>query len=129
MNVILTDLNERPYFDKVSRATTVPVVYSEHRTNAVVQLAGVEPDGDGLRWEVTGADASDFMIIDADDINDGKDRVQLVFKSQPDYENLKGSADTSAGPDPMSKPDDTYEVTVRATEMGRCRRHRPGLGG
>ena len=94
MNVILTDLNERPYFDKVSRITASAIAavieyYSEHRTNAVAQLAGVEPDGDDLRWEVTGPDASDFMIIDADDINDGKDRVQLVFKSQPDYENPK----------------------------------------
>ena len=117
VNVILTDLNERPYFDKVSRTTALGVIeYSEHRTNAVAQLAGVEPDGDDLRWEVTGADASDFMIIDADDINDGKDRVQLVFKNQPDYENLKGSA-ISTGTDPDPKENDTYVVTVRATEM------------
>ena len=122
VNISLTDLNERPYFDKVSRATTVPVVYSEHRTNAVAQLAGVEPDGDDLRWEVTGPDASDFMIIDADDINDGKDRVQLVFKSQPDFERPKDAAgDTDRNGEITgtneAANDNYYHVTVRATEM------------
>ena len=34
-----------------------------------------QPDENTLNWEVTGPDADDlFMIMDADDINDGKDR-------------------------------------------------------
>ena len=91
INVTLDNLNERPYFDKASReAVTSAIEYSEHRTNLVVQLAGVEPDGDALNWEVTGPDADDFEITDAADINDGKDRVQLVFKSQPNFESPTG---------------------------------------
>ena len=102
VTVGLDNLNESPYFDKESRDRVATAIqYGEQRTTAVVQLAGVEPDGHDLNWVVTGVDASDFMIDDADDINDGKDRVQLMFKSQPDFEN--GS--------------NTYNVTVRATEM------------
>ena len=55
-------------------------VQGVQRTNAIVPLAGVEPDGDSLRWEVTGMDADDFMVMQVDDINDGKDRVELRFK-------------------------------------------------
>ena len=132
VNISLTDLNERPYFDKVSRdAVDATVPYSEHRTNAVVpQLAAVEPDGGPLRWEVTGADAGAFVIVDVEDIGDGKDRVQLRFKSQPNFEsptdrglNLN-PADTDTGdPDEFTDPgesapkDNMYNVTVRATEV------------
>ena len=50
------------------------------------------PDGDDLRWEVTGADAPDFRIVDTEDIaSDGKDRVELHFMGQPNFENGKGS--------------------------------------
>ena len=86
-------------------------MYGEQRTNAVVQLAAVEPDGHDLRWEVTGDDASDFVIVDAEDIDDGRDRVQLMFRTRPDYENGRGAAQ------PQPWPGDTYSVTVRATEM------------
>ncbi len=123
VNITLKDLNEKPYFDKASReAVMATTTYSEHRTNAVVpMMAAVEPDGGDLRWEVTGDDADDFMIVDTEDIDDGKDRVQLVFKSQPDFENLKGSATSTLDEegtaiDPLV-PGDTYMVTVRATEM------------
>ena len=100
------NLNEAPYFDKESRQDVMNArTYRESRTNAVVQLSAVEPDGHALRWELTGSDASDFMIVDADDLNDGKDRRQLIFKSKPDYETPKGANGNM------------YEVTVRATEM------------
>lgn len=111
VDVSLTNLNEVPYFDKSTReAVASAIEYGEQRTNAIVQLSGVEPDGHSLKWEVTGDDASDFMIVDADDINDGKDRVHLMFAIDPDYENGKGSATTTVA-------GDTYEVMVRATEM------------
>ena len=111
VTVTLENLNERPYFDRASRdAVSSPRIYGEQRITAVVQLAAVEPDGHDLRWEVTGADASEFMIEDAEDIDDGKDRVQLTFRSRPDYENGMGSATTTVA-------GDTYSVTVRATEM------------
>ena len=112
VTVSLEDLNERPYFDRASReAVASPRMYGEQRTNSIVQLAGVEPDGHDLRWEVTGADAPAFMIDDDENINDGKDRVRLKFRSQPDYENGEGSATTTVA-------GDTYSVTVRATEVG-----------
>ena len=86
--ITLTDLNERPYFDKASRdEVAVAVSYAESRVNRVVPLAATEPDGGSLRWEVEGTDAADFEIRDAEDIpGDGKDRRELHFKSQPNYE-------------------------------------------
>ena len=111
VTVTLDDLNERPYFDRASREVVAsPRTYGEQRNNAVVGLAAVEPDGHDLRWEITGGDASDFTIVDAEDVNDGKDRVQLMFQIDPDYENGEGSATTTVA-------GDTYSVTVRATEM------------
>lgn len=124
VNITLIDLNERPYFDQATRemysTSTSPTMtapatttYAESRTNSIAQLAAIEPDLDQLRWEVTGPDADNFMIDDVEDIQEdidaGKDRVNLVFRSQPDFENLKGSATTTA-------VGDTYLVTVRATE-------------
>ena len=114
VTVKLEDLNEAPYFDKESRGrvadadgTVRGIEYTEARTNAVVRLAATEPDGDSLRWEVTGTHASRFEIKDAQDIaGDGKDRVDLHFKSQPDYENGKGEGNNN----------NDYIVTVRATE-------------
>ena len=115
VTVRLKDLNESPVFDKESRdrvmnadGATIPIVYAESRTNAVVPLAAMEPDGDDLRWEVTGADAASFMIMDAADIaSDGKDRVELHFKAdkRPDFETRGGDA-----------ADNPYNVIVRAVE-------------
>ena len=143
VNISLINLNESPYFDKASRDAVAycgymgAVMYSEHRTNAVVPtLAGVEPDGDSLRWELTGVDAGAFEIVDADDIDDGKDRVQLMFKKSPDFEspadkglnlNPGTGANTddcsgilmsiSSDPGEYDPNDNLYQVTVRATEM------------
>ena len=137
VNISLINVNEHPYFDKASHdAVTGAVTYSEHRTNAVVPtLAGVEPDGDSLRWELTGVDAGAFEIVDADDIDDGKDRVQLMFKKSPDFEspadkglnlNPGTGADTDSAQDldedfldegEYRPNDNMYQVTVRATEM------------
>ena len=108
VTVKLKDLNERPYFDKQSRGAVTgdnsPIEYAESQSNRVVPLAATEPDGDSLRWEVTGVDASSFEIRDAADIvGDGKDRVELHFKSQPDFEKRGGR-------------DSIYNVMVRATE-------------
>ena len=112
VTVRLRDLNESPYFDKTSREAVTgnnsTIMYAEARTNAVVQLAATEPDGDDLRWEVTGADGSDLEIRDAQDIaGDGKDRVELHFKNQPNFESPKGSDTGNAN---------IYRVMVRATE-------------
>ena len=115
VTVNLTDLNEAPYFDKVSRekvetvddgtgvATTQAITYAENRRTAVVALAAIEPDGDALRWELTGADAGAFEVKDIPDGSGTRDRVELVFKDQPNFESRGGV-------------DNPYNVTVRATE-------------
>ena len=77
-----------------------PIEYAEARVNRVVPLAATEPDGGSLHWEVEGTDAAAFDIMDAEDIpGDGKDRRELHFKSQPNYEKKN-----------------QYSVIVRATE-------------
>ena len=75
---------------------TRPIQYAENRRTPAVALAAIEPDGASIRWELIGPDAGDFMIEDiADDANSTRDRVNLVFKAQPDFENLKGSSTTT----------------------------------
>ena len=102
VTVNLTNLNEAPYFDKETRERVAgDISYAENRRTAVAALAAIEPDGGALRWELTGDNASTFRIDDIADPSDStRDRVELAFKSQPNYE-----------PDPK-----TYNVTVRATE-------------
>ena len=117
VTVRLSDLNERPYFDQESREAVTdgnsPIMYAESQSNRVVPLAATEPDGDRLLWEVTGADASAFVILDAEDIaSDGKDRRELHFKHQPDFEDGKGSGALEDG----TPNNNVYIVTVRATE-------------
>ena len=139
--VKLINQNEAPYFDKESRQkvetveddvdgspgilldpVTRPIEYAENRRTAAVALAAIEPDGNTLRWELTGPDAGDFMIEDIVDGSGNRDRVELVFKKQPDFEDLKGSATTRVDKDGevIEEEDrvgkDGYLVTVRATE-------------
>ena len=123
VTIRLTDLNEKPYFDMASRdavaegdGTPKMVPYAETRVNRVLPLAATDPDGANLRlrWEVEGTDAADFEIMDAEDIpGDGKDRVELHFKSQPNYEKPTDRADA----DMMGAADNMYQITVRAVEM------------
>ena len=121
VTIRLTDLNEKPYFDMASRdavaegdGTPKMAPYAETRVNRVLPLAATDPDGANLRWEVEGTDAADFEIMDAEDIpGDGKDRVELHFKSQPNYEKPTDRADA----DMMGAADNMYQITVRAVEM------------
>ena len=127
VNVTLDDLNESPYFDKVSRdRADDPITYAETRKNAVMQLAVTEPDGSGLEWEVVGTDAADFTLADADSIpGEDKKRKDLMFKSQPDFENPTDRAhnadgipgiSTETGTADDAAENGTYKVTVRVTE-------------
>ena len=59
-----------------SNQQTRPIEYAENRRTAAVALAAIEPDGAGLRWELTGPDASDFMIEDIADGSGNRDRVE-----------------------------------------------------
>ena len=116
----LTDLNEEPYFDKASRDdVTGTIDYAEARVNRVVPLAATEPDDRDLRWEVAGTDAADFHIIDVDDIpGDGKDRVELHFKSQPNYEKPTDRRYSTVQGDIIDPAkNNMYNITVRAVEM------------
>ena len=104
VTILLRDLNESPYFDEESlNAVMGAIMYAEARTNAVVQLAATEPDGASLRWEVTGTDASAFETMEAQDIDNDKDRFELHFKNQPDFEERGGAGKI-------------YSVKVRVTE-------------
>ena len=116
VTIRLTDRNERPYFDKASRdAVAAAKEYRETQVDRVVPLAATEPDGGILRWEVAGVDAADFEIMDVVDIpGDGKDRVDLHFKSQPDYEKPTDRAHAAMG---VAGKDNMYQITVRAVEM------------
>ena len=120
VTINLRDLNEKPYFDQVSRtAAGITIEHSETQTNRVAAFAATEPDGDGLRWEVTGPDASDFEIIDRPD-RGGNDRVELDFKNQPDFENPTDRVNDENDDDTLAedegKGNNIYRVTVRATE-------------
>ena len=88
-------------------------------------MAATEPDEDSLRWEVVGTDSADFEIVPAPDGDDGKDRVELRFKTgvRPDFErpmdrlldlNFDGDGDDGTDEDPAG--DNKYRITVRATE-------------
>ena len=78
----------------------------------MVDPAAIEPDGDSLRWELIGDDASSFEIEDiADGAGTSKDRVKLNFKSQPNYE-----SPTARAKRPMLKQQLQCD-SVRATEM------------
>ncbi len=134
VNISLSNVNERPYFDMETRDRTTndartalaPIVYAEMRTNSVMPLAAFEPDGETLRWELEGPDADDFEIGPANNIDDGKDRRELRFKSQPSFETAKDSAgdlngngdteDTDVDGASEAAGNNIYHVTVRATE-------------
>ena len=128
-NVVLSlmDRNEHPYFDKASRDLSHnAIVHAEDSTNRTVAgLSATEPDEDSLRWEVVGTDNADFEIVQAPDGDDGKDRVELRFKTgvRPDFErpmdrmldlNFDGDGDDGTDEDPAG--DNKYRITVRATE-------------
>ena len=120
VTVSLANINEAPYFDKASRdVADETVMYSEVRTNTVVPLLAVaEPDGSELDWVLIGDDAEDFEIEDLEDLDDGKDRIALRFKVQPNFESGKGSATSTDGTRTAAeRAGDLYSVTVRATEM------------
>ena len=119
VTIRLTDLNERPYFDKASRDNMAePINYAESRVNRVVPLAATEPDGGDLRWEVEGTDAAYFETRDAEDIpGDGKDRRELHFKSQPNYEKPTDRGYATGGNIIDAAGDNMYKITVRAVEM------------
>ena len=128
VRVTLKDLNESPWFDKASRdAVATTKMYAENVGTEVYTLAARDPDGEPLRWEVTGTDAADFKIDDsATDAAGGWDRVYLQFDGQPNFEkpsdrehalDLNDDGDTLDMGEMDLSGNNIYNVTVRATEM------------
>ncbi len=72
------------------------VDYTENGTMAVVMYYAADPDGDGITWDITGADASGFSI---------QETGELSFNSPPDYEKPRDANN-----------DNVYEVTVTASD-------------
>ena len=130
VRVALKNLNESPWFDKASRDDAAETkMYAENVGTPVYTLAARDPDGGALRWEVTGPDAADFRIMPNTADRGRFDTINLVFDSQPDFEdpsdrglNLNPGDGTDQDNDFIDDgeflPNDSmYQVTVRATEM------------
>ena len=98
VNVTLRDLNETPYFTKKAREQAeAPITLRERSYDlTVAYLTAVEPDGDGLRWDLTGPDARSFTI----------DNGRLELRERPDFERPGSVAGTN-----------TYSVTAAVTEL------------
>ncbi len=114
VTISLIDLNESPYLPQDSRDNN-ELPFPENRTGAVENYLATDPEGSGIRWEVTGPDADDFEITGG----------TLKFRTPPDYENptdrdlnLNPSEDNDTQEDgEFEGGDNIYQVTVRATEM------------
>ncbi len=74
-----------------------PIMYAENGTGPVATYTAVDPEGDAIRWSLTGADAEDFSITGG----------VLRFNSTPNYE---AAADVDM--------DNTYNIMVIATDSG-----------
>ena len=98
VNVRLRDLNETPHFSRSTlELAKTPITFPERRRDlTVVRLSAVEPDGDGLRWELVGPDASSFSLDDG----------RISFRTRPDFER-PGSVSGA----------NTYDVRVVVTEL------------
>ena len=91
VEVTVTDVNEGV---TISGAATVN--YAENGTASVATYSATDPEGNGITWDVAGADAARFEISESGG---------LSFKSSPDYEK----------PNDANK-DNVYEVTVTASD-------------
>ena len=107
VTITVTDKNEKPEVtapgapckqDTSTDPVTVTCDYDENGTAAVGSFSATDPEGDSVAWSLSGADAPDFNITGG----------ALTFKSSPNYEVPKGSGNPA---------DNTYEVTVTATEV------------
>ena len=89
IEVTVTNVNESGII-KGSAA----VAYTENSTKVVGMYSVTDPEGDGIAWDVTGADAGRFSI---------NARGELMFNSSPDYEEPTDA-----------NRDNVYEVIVTA---------------
>ena len=82
------------------------IEYPENGTAVVATFSATDPDMDGITWEVGGTDVDDFTM-------DGE-TGELKFNTPPNYE----SATDRAGGAGTDAEDNTYEITVTATDDG-----------
>ena len=73
--------------------------YAENGTGPVATYTAVDPEGAAIRWNLSGADASDFSI----------EGGVLTFVKSPDFEK----------PADDDGPDNIYDVMVKATDSTR----------
>ena len=71
------------------------IEYAENGTGSVATYTAVDPEGDGVTWTLTGADAGDFTIVGG----------VLVFAAPPDFE-APADGDTN----------NTYVIIVNASD-------------
>ena len=91
---ILQDLG---YAQGPVEAKKFAIDYPENSTVSVAQFTATDPEGQPIRWELSGDDAADFSISEG----------RLTFSVSPDFEN---PADRNR--------DNIYEVTVEARDPG-----------
>lgn len=98
VNVTLKDVNEPPHFTRSTlEDVSTPLTFPERIRNlTVARLSAVEPDGDGLSWELIGPDAGSFML----------DGGRLAFRERRDFERPGSAAGTNA-----------YVLNVVVTEL------------
>ena len=91
VTIKVTDVDEMPDLEGEA-----PEEYAENGTGAVATFTAVDPEGESITWTVTGTDNDAFSI----------ENGVLRFRSPPDFE--------GAG-------DNTYVVTVEASDRGAAR--------
>ena len=91
---------------------SVTCSYDENGTDPVATLTSADPEGLGIDWDVTGADAADFEI----------DGGVLTFKESPNFEMSTARAydansDGDTDDDGEAAVANRYRVMVRSTEV------------
>ena len=111
VTVTVTNVDETPEITTMDASHTAPsFVEIEYDVPAgdtvdltVATYMARDEEGEAITWSRSGTDASDFTI----DASSGV----LTFNQRPNYEDPMGTP-----ANPTDEPDNTYEITVRATD-------------
>ena len=114
VNILVTNINERPEVkdgeNTVAEGAVLTEMHAENDGGVVATYAATDPEGQTIRWDVRGADASLFTI---------NSRGELSFASPPNFENHRDRAaenTATAGVTDVNQDaaDGTYSVLLRA---------------
>ena len=114
VNILVTNINERPEVkdgeDTVAEGAVLTEEHAENDDGVVATYAATDPEGQTIRWDIRGADASFFTI---------NSRGELSFASPPNYENHRDRAAENTATDGVTDvnqnaDDGTYSVLLRA---------------